>query len=203
MSYKYEIEEGKEVDVFTQEEVEARAKEEADKVAATKDAEIEHWKKVGAEKTENFKKYNEMTTEEKAAYDANTTNLLRRGDALEEELGSVKKTLAEKEQAEKDYLKNSTLKKIHADVPDVKEKVEKEYAILAGMPETTPEEVTARALAAAKLAGVTIDQRNPLYISIAGEAPNHKQSEQYTETPEGKEAARLAREAMGLPEPKQ
>ena len=48
----------------------AAAKAEADEVIKGKDTEIGTLKKVSAEKTENFKKYNDLTVEEKAAYDA-------------------------------------------------------------------------------------------------------------------------------------
>lgn len=200
--------EGKEEEMYSAEEVaaaaEARAKEEAAKVAAAKDTEIEGLKRINVEKTDNFKKFNEMTEEERKAYDANTLNLIKRGDQLADELASEKKVREEREKADREHMKTSTLKNIHAGSEEVKTKVEKHYAELSGMPETTQEEVNARAVAAARLAGITIDERNPLYQTFAGEAPKHTEKSEYIETPEGKEAARLAREAMGLPaEPKQ
>ncbi len=206
MSYKFEPEEGKEIDVFTAEEVEAAAKAREDaaiaKVAAEKDAEIEKYKKVSAEKTENFKKYNEMTEEEKKAYDANTVNLIKRGDQQAEKITELETKLSDKEEKEKTSNKNSALKSLHGDIPEVKTKVEEKYALLSGMPETTPEEINARAVAAAQLAGIQIDQRNPLFQSVHGEPPIYKEKTEYAETPEGKEALRLVREATGLPEPK-
>ncbi len=206
MSEKVE-KDGVEIEMFSAEEVaaaaEARAKEEADKVAAAKDVEIENLRKVNAEKTENFKKYNEMTEEEKKAYDANTINLIRRGDKLEEDLAGERKIREEREKNDRENMKNTTLKQIHGGSEEVKANVDKHYAALAGMPETTQEEVNARAVAAARLAGIVIDQRNPLYQTFSGQAPEYKEKTEYTETAEGKEAARLAREAMGLPaEPK-
>lgn len=178
---------GKEIEVYTAEEV------------AQKEAEIERLNRLVSEKTENFKKYNEMTKEEREMYDENTLNLIQRNDKLAEEVGGLKETLAQKEARERASAKEGVLKSIHHGVDDVKSKIEEKYAILAGMPEETPEQIQARAIEAAKLAGIAIDTRNPLYVPFTGEAPIYKEKNDYTETAEGKEAADLARQALGLP----
>jgi hypothetical protein len=211
---KIENAEGKEIEVFTPEEVTARetaaaeaaAKEASDRVMAEKqkeldavNAELEKVRKVSAEKTTNFKKYNEMTEEERKAHSENEILLLRRHDELEGEVGTLKTRLEEKDKNEKDYTKNSVLKNFHRGDETVKKAIEQNYAHLAGMPESTPDEIAARAASAARLSGITIDPINPLYTPISGEAPAYKENKDYTDSPEGKEAARLVREAMGIP----
>lgn len=205
MSEKIEID-GVEKEVFTAEEVAAQTKAaaeaEATRVAAEKDAEIERLKKVSAEKTENFRKYNEMTQEERDAHSANELELIKRNDKIEAELIAEREARLAKEKTENERTKNNALKGFHADVAEVKEKIEKSYAALAGMPETTPEEVQARAEAAARLAGISVESRNPIHQSFSGEAPRYKEKSEYVETPEGQEAVTLARQALGVAEPK-
>lgn len=194
MPQTIENEEGGSVEVYTKEEVAAQteaaiaaAKAESDKAIAEKESEIANLRKVSAEKTENFKKYNEMTEEERKAFDANTVTILRRADSLEEELNKTKTALAEKEQREKEYSKNSILKSIHAGDEKIKTSIEEAYSKL-NMPETTPDEIKARAEAAARLAGISMQSANPLYSSFSGEAPNLKseKDKEFVETERGK-----------------
>lgn len=202
MSETITREDGTEVTLYTEEEVSAKAKEAADATAAEKDAEITRLAKVSAEKTENFRRYNEMTEEEKKAYDANTVSLMKRGDQLEDDLKKEREIREAREVADRDRTKNTALKGFHAGSEDAKKTIEEKYALLSGMPEGTPEEIQARATEAAKLAGISVDSRNPLYVSIHGEAPQYKANKEYVETPEGKEDLAAVRAAMGLPEAK-
>ncbi len=205
---------GKEVEVYTAAELteqreaavataKEEAKKEADVAIKAKEEEIEKMKKVSAEKTENFKKYNELTDEQKAAYDANTTELMKRNDKTTAELEEMKTKFAEKETNERNYTKNSVLKNFHGDKEDVKKTIEEKYAILSGMPETTPDEIKARATEAAKLAGISIDSVNPLYQGFNGEAPKYQEAKDFVDSPEGKEKAQMVRDALGIKEPKQ
>jgi len=194
MSQIIESDDGEKIEVYTKEEVAAQAeaavavaKEEIGKTIAEKEAEIAKLHKVSAEKTENFKKYNELGEEEKKAFDANTVTIMKRADKLEEELAQTKTALAEKEQREKEYSKNTILKGIHAGDEKLKATIEEAYGRL-NMPETTPDEIMARADAAAKLAGISTKSPNPLYSSFSGEAPNLKseKDKEFVETERGK-----------------
>lgn len=200
---------GQTVQAFTQAELDAHAtaaveavKADTTKTVAEKDAEITRLSKLNIDKTENFKKYNEMSAEEKAAYDANTTELLKRNQIVETELGEVKTKLEEKETRERTSAKDGALKVFHEGNAEIKTTLEEKYALLAAMPETTPEEITARAIEAAKLAGISIDSRQPLFSHMNGDAPNYKPNKDYADTPQGKEAADLVRAAMSIPAPK-
>ncbi len=202
MAKKFEVEDGKMETFYSAEEIEAAKKAEADRVAAEKDTEIERLKKISAEKTDNFRKYNEMTEEEKKAHSENEIIQIRRNDKLEEELAGVKKVLTEKEERERIYTKDTIMKSIHGDKDDIKKSLEENYAILAGMPETTPDEIRARTMKAANLAGISIESINPLYQPMNGDAPVHKQKDDYVETEAGKTAADLVRQNLNIQQPK-
>lgn len=202
MAIEHENEDGTTVTVFTKEELEAeataRATAEASRIAAEKDAEIEKLRKVSAEKTENFRKYNDLTDEERKAHSENEIIQIRRADALAEELNSVKTALQQKEEKERGYMKESVFKGFHGGKDDIKKNLEEKYAVLAGMPETNLDEIKARASAAAVLAGISVESVNPLYQSYSGEAPQYKEKTDYVETVAGKEAADMVRSALGI-----
>lgn len=197
-----ENDKGEEVTVFTAEELEAAKKEvetNYQKTLAEKEAEVEKLRKVSAEKTENFKKFNEMTEAEKAAYDANTTEFLKRTDAAVQKAEELERKLAEKEAIEREYNKNFVLNNFHKGDEKVKKEIEDNYAILAGMPENTPDEIAARATKAAQLAGIVTDPRNPIFTPFQGEAPKIKEEgKEFVDTDKGKEALELAKKALGI-----
>lgn len=169
---------------------------------ATKETELVQANKLLAERGENFKSFSKLTEEDKKNYDANTLNLLRVVETLETEITSTKTQLSDKTEKERTSAKTNALNLIHQGDADTKKKLEDEYALLTGMPETTPEEINARAKKAATLAGIQIDPRNPLYTSVNGEAPKVPDNKNYVETPEGAQAAEMVRSAMGITEPK-
>jgi hypothetical protein len=177
---------GEEVIVYTREEIE------------TRDAEIARLNGLNKEKTENFRRYNEMTQEERDNHSENELNLIRRNDILEAEIKGVKETLAEKETREKNEAKTNLLKQYHNDLPEVKTTLEEKYAMLAGMPENTPEEIRERTIQAARLAGISVDSVNPIYQSVNGMPPIYKEKTDYVETTAGKEAAALVAEQLGI-----
>lgn len=199
MAQEIENEAGEKVTVYTADELESAKTEAATAAIATKDAEIAEIKRLKEEQGDNFKRYSQMTAEEKAAHDANTTNLLKREEALMTEIEGLKTTVTEKTKKESDAAKTNALKNIHNGDDKIKTELEKNYDLLSGMPEGSPEEINARAVAAARMAGITIDPRNPLYTAVDGAAPVYKQNAEYIDTPEGNAAAALVRDAMGIP----
>lgn len=206
MSQKIEDENGNDVEVYTMEEVTVaketalkEANESHTKTLAEKETEIARLNKVSAEKTENFKKYNQLTEEERKSYDANTTELIKRNDKTQDEIDELKTILANKEIKEKDFTKTTILKGFHNEDEKTKKSIEENYNYLAGMPETTNEEISVRAFAAARLSGITVDNRNPLYTGFSGEAPRLKpEGTSFTETDKGKEAADIVRNALNI-----
>lgn len=198
MSKEIETPEGTKEVVYTAEEYTAKETE-----LGTITKELETLRRVAAEKGENFKKFSQMSEEEKKVFDVNTINLLRREEQLSGEVNDLKTKLTDKEKKDNESAKSFALTNIHHNDEASKKLLEEKYALLSGMPETTPQEISARAKEAAKLAGIQIDPRNPLYSPMSGEAPQYKPKGEYVETPEGKTAADMVRSAMGITPPKQ
>lgn len=206
MPIEHEKEDGTKVQALLPEEVEA-AKTEAVTAAMTeKETELAKIKedlaaaqRVSVEKTDNFKKFRDLSVDDKKAYDANTLEMMRRADKLEDDLTKEREQRETRETSDRMRNKDNALRNFHGEKEEVKKTLEEKYALLTGMPETTPEEISARAQAAAQLAGISVESRpNPLYQSANGEAPVFKEKKEYTETPKGQEAADLVRQAMGL-----
>lgn len=166
MPTKIANEEGVEIEYFTPEEV-----------AADK-AEIARLSALDKERGNNFSQFSEKLGK------------------TEVELEGVKKTLAEKETAEKNHARESSFAK-YGDTDEIKTALNDNYSKLAGMPETTPAEIQARAEMAAKMAGFTLNSRNPLYVNPLGEAPKPKQSDAKDEFMQS-EKGQAALKAMGI-----
>lgn len=155
--------------------------------------------RVNAARGEDFKAYSKLSEEEKKVYDANTTNLMKQAEMLENKISELSTTISTKDKRDADAAKTHVLSSLHHGDEAAKTLLEEKYALLSAMPETTPQEIQARANEAAKLAGIQIDPRNPLYTSVNGEAPNYKPNSEYVDTPQGKTALDMARAAMNLP----
>lgn len=198
MSKEIETEGGEKETVYTTEEYSAKETE-----LATVQDELKEARRLSAERGENLKSYSQMSESEKAAFDANTTILLKREETLVGQINDLNTKLTDKEKKDNDSTKTSVFTNIHHGDEATKTKLEEKYALLSGMPETNPQEIAARAKEAAVLAGIQLDQRNPLFSTISGEAPTFKPKEEFVETPKGTAAAEAVRKAMGLETPKQ
>lgn len=193
MSKEIENEDGTTEVVYTADEYNAQTNN-----LTARETELEEIKRVNAERGQNFTALSKMSEEEKKTYDANTLNLLKREEVLVNELAGLKTALELKETNEKSVFKNNALNNIHGNDEATKKAIEEKYALLSGMPETTQDEINARAKAAATLAGIQVDPRNPLYSPVSGDAPNYKENKEFTESPEGKEAAGMVAAAMNI-----
>lgn len=198
MSMEIDGENGEKQTVYTADEMTA-----VQTTLQTKEAELTELQKLNATRGEDFKAYSKMSEEEKRVFDANTTNLLKNEEKLRTEITDLSTKLSDREKRDSETAKNTTLATIHLNNAETKKVLEEKYALLSAMPETTPQEIAARANEAAKLAGIVIDPRNPLYTQITGEAPNYKTNAEYVDSPEGKTALEMARAAMGVTPPKQ
>lgn len=199
---EYTLEDGtviKAVPVEVAEEYKS-ALDKANEDLVAKGQEVENLKRVNAEKTMNFQKYNELTEEQKKAYNQNEVELLRRGDLLEEKLTQTTQELEAMKNQSKAEKKASVMRSIHQGNAELEKVLDENYNKL-NMPDGTPEEIAARARAAAALSGITVDPRNPLFIPIDGEAPTFKEGKEYVDTPEGNTAADMVRGAMGIKKP--
>lgn len=154
---------------YTKEEMEA------------KDKELTDAKALNEERSKNFNGVNEKIGK------------------LEEEVKLTKTQLAEKEVRERDSAKNNSGSKFYGANADLKAKVDANYAVLAGMPENTPEEIQARMEAAARLSGISVGgQPNPIYSPIDGEPPRQAQAKAKEDEFLKSEKGQAALKAMGL-----
>ncbi len=155
--------------VYTKDEYDAMAKDAADAKA------------LAEERGQNFSQFNKKTED------------------LETKVGTLEQTLAQKIAAERDSAKNNSATRYHGNNDEIKATLESNYAILSGMPEGTPEEIAARMEAAARLSGISVDSRNPLYQPAYGEAPAPKsvnKDEDFLKSEKGQAALK----AMGFEE---
>lgn len=145
MSREIELEDGTKETVYT-----------ADEMAA-KDKEILDAKQLAEDRGKNFNGVNEKITK------------------TEEEITKLRTDIATRDTNERNAAKTATGMRFHGGKDELKAKVDENYAKLAGMPETTPQEVEARMEAAARLSGISVESApNPLYSPIMGEAPQQQ-----------------------------
>jgi len=183
MPFKYTNDDGQEVEAFTKEEKDAELQQELQ----AKEEEIEKFKKINAERGENFKRLSEMTEAEKAARSANEIEFLKRMDEEREQREKLEKELMEYKNNQINSTKENIFQKFHKGDATIKQAIEEKYNII-NLPDSTPQEMEVRMMEAAKLAGVQIQQQNPIYTHMSGEAPQYNDSKEYVETPEGKTA---------------
>lgn len=124
---------------------------------AAKDQEVADAKKLADERGENFSKYNEKVVK------------------TEEEVAKLRTEIATKEAKDKETARTATAARFHGGNEEIKAKIDVNYAALAGMPESTPEEISARMEAAARLSGIAVESRmNPIYSTVDGAPPQQK-----------------------------
>lgn len=150
---------------------------------AAKDAQIEEANKIARERGENFSRFNDKVAK------------------TEEELAAMRTRLEEKEMQERTSARNNSAAKFHGNNDELKQKLDSSYEALAGMPEGTPEEIAGRMEAAARLAGINVQSRNPLYTPTYGEAPQQRQNENKEDEFLKSERGQQALKAMGFEEP--
>ncbi len=191
MPTKHTNEEGEEIDVFTAEEVASQLKEKDEALAKTT-AEIENLRKVSAEKTENFKKLNEMTEVEKSKLTAQQIEDRKRIEAAESE---VTKLREEKNSDTQTRIKNDTesaLFKYHGGDEKLKAELEKCFKLVAleGNDTATIQE---RARLAKNMYVGQTGQSNPLFSSMHGDAPRTQQknkTDEFLKSDKAQEALR-------------
>lgn len=203
MPIKATKEDGTEFDALLPEEVEAQKAEAIataqGELKAAKE-EVEKYKKVSAEKTESFKKLNEMTEAEKGAMTAKELEDKKRfeasearANALEEKINIDTKTRIEKDTA-------NALAKYHGGDPKLKEQLEKNFNMinLAG---TDTEAIVERARLAKNMLVGQSGGMSPLMAPMNGSGPravDKSKREEFLAS----EKAQKAMDLMGMNEKK-
>lgn len=185
---------GEEVEVYTKDEFDTQntaLKEAGEALTASQEA-LEKAGKVSAQKTENFKRLNEMTEDERAALKANEVSLFKQNEMLEDKLNTMESKLDEDAKTSLQGKKDALLKKYHNGDEDSKKLLEQNWDLvsLEGVDNDT---LAKRAELAASMSKISIENISPLNASIEGSAPNLtqvKEGEQKVE--QGMEALRVA-----------
>jgi len=188
---------GEEIEVFTKEEVDEKTSTLAEKEAEIEklQKEYEALQKVSAEKTENFKKLNEMTAEEREAMSANQIEIFKRNEKLEDEINLLKSKVDTKSQQEIAEKKNALLSQFAGEDEELKKKLEESWDLL-NIDGVDNETLARKAELSASMVGITRSDKNPLRTPMYGEAPQLKQTTQSQAKVD--EAEKIADRALGL-----
>lgn len=187
--------EGKDITVYTEDEIQAKDAAVAAKDAeiATKQGELDRLSKIQAEQAGNFKKLKDMTEEEKSKLSADQIAERTRADKLEGELEALKGSIDADKLAAADAAKEAIITRYCGSDKELREKFEKNMGILS------IENLEEKAAAAASLSGLTRGQRmDPLHAPIMnGDAPGHKKEADEKKEFLESDKAKAALAAMG------
>lgn len=160
---------GEMIQVHTADELAERDAATAAELAASK-SEIEKLQRVSAEKTENFKKLNEMTEEERAAFSAKEIENMKRVEAAEAKAAALEATMNQSTQERIKSDTDAALFKYHGGDEKLKAALEANFKVI-NLEGTDTATLNERArLSAAMEAGKT-GNRNPLYAPMSGGSP--------------------------------
>lgn len=187
--------EGAEIEVFTGEELAAQVAEKLTPIQESEKAardEAEKYKRVASEQTNNFKKLNEMTEVEKAALSAEKIESMRRAEAAEAQIESLKNDRSEETRKRIDSDTKKALEKYHGGDEKLKEALEKNFKIIALEGNDTDTIFEKARLAAAMYQG-SQTRTNPLNSSMFGGSPHSTEkskTEEFLKSDKAKEASR-------------
>lgn len=194
MAKEIENDDGTKETYYSPAEVAAREEAKAAEISAAKDAEIaakqaeiDRVNAIHGAQAENFKKYKDMTEEEKGKLSASETAERIRADKLQEDLEALKGTIDADKQATAAAAKEAIIKQYCGENKELREKFEKNMGIVQ------VENLEERAAAAATLTGIARPgQMNPLHAPLMGDAPAFKKEQdekkQFLESDKGKAA---------------
>lgn len=182
--------EGQEIEVFTPAEIEARDKVKDDELAQARE-DAEKYKILSDEKTQNFKRLNEMTVEEKAALSADKIAAIQRAEAAEDRVKALEEAHSTDTQNRIKTDTEKALEKYHGGNEKLKEALEANFKMI-NIEGTDTASIEERArLAASMEMGKNNDNHEPLMSAMrGGEAPKprDKEGKSFAEGDKGKKA---------------
>jgi hypothetical protein len=199
MAKEIENDDGTKETYYSPAEVEAAAAAKAAEIATAKDAEIaatkaelERISAIHGAQSDNFKKYKDMTEEEKGKLTASETAERIRADKLQEDLEALKGTIDADKQASAAAAKEALIKQYCGDDKDLRAKFEKNMGIIQ------VDNLEEKAAAAAALTGIARPgQMNPLHVHLMGDAPGFKKEQNEKKEFLESDKAKAAMAAMG------
>ena len=196
---KITTEEGKEMEVYTPEEVaEFQKQTEEHKTAAeTARQEAEEAKKnvakmqgVLADKNDNFKRYKDMTEEEKSKLSADQVEAIKRADAAEAKATSLEEKFNADIKQRVETFKNKVINGYAMGDEAVKKQIEENMNMI-NIDGTDEETIHKKVDLAVRMMGDNKPKFNPFHQVINGEAPKAK--DDFMET----DRAKAAKSALG------
>lgn len=196
---KITTEDGKEMEVYTPEEVSEFQKqaEEHKTAAELARAEADEAKQnvtkmqgVLADKNENFKRYKDMTEEEKSRLSAEHIEAIKRSDAAEAKASALEERLNLDVKQRTESFKNKVVNGYAMGDENVKKQIE-ENMNLVNLEGTDEETISRKVEIAVNMMGDNKPKFNPFHQSLNGEAP--KADKEFIET----DRAKSAQAAMG------
>lgn len=184
----------KEIEVYTTEELNARATEiETAKAAEieTAKAEAEKYKRVASEQTTNFKKLNEMSAEERAGLSTEKLEALKRAEAAEARVTALEEGIKTETQTRIKTDTDNALAKFHGGNEELKKILEDNFKVIALEGNDTATIQKKAEMAANMYRGSQEGKKNPLFASMSGNGPSHKdktKSAEFLESDKAKEA---------------
>lgn len=187
--------EGQEIEVFTSEEMASHVTEKLTPLqeeAKKAREEADNYKRVAAEQTQNFKKLNEMSADEKAQLTASQIEAIKRAEKAEADIAEIKNQSAEetKKRVAKDT--EDALFKYHGGDAKLKEEIEKMFKLVA-MPGDDTATIQERARLASSMYNGSTGRANPLTQPMNGGSPAHiekSKKEEFFASDKAKEAER-------------
>lgn len=158
--------EGQEIEVFSAAEL---AEKDNELILAKQ--EVEKLKIVSAEKTENFKRLNDMTEVERNALSAEKIENIKRAEAAEDRVKKLEDQISGDTEKRITTDTENALKKFHGGDETLKKALEENFKIIQ-LEGNDTETINKRAeMAAAMEIGKNNANRNPLMASMGGGAP--------------------------------
>lgn len=187
---KVEID-GVEQEVFTAEEMAAKEKE-----AEDARAESAKHKRVADEQTQNFKRFHDMTEEEKQGFSEKELQLKIQLDKEATAREALEKDIKDRHDKEFASLKEKTLASWHRGDAELQKKLEENW-LLVNVEGTDENAVTTRARLAARMSGINTDKPNPIVQHFSGDAPALSEKNR-KETFLGSDRAKAAMRRIGM-----
>lgn len=185
---------GQEIEVFTADEVAAKAAE----VETAKNAELEtakgeaeKYKRVASEQTTNFKKFSELNEAEKAKLSSDQIEVLKRAEAAEARVTALEEGAKKETQTRIETDTATALAKYHGGNAELKKALEDNFKVIALEGNDTATIQKKAEMAANMYRGSQAGRVNPLTASMNGGSPLHKdktKTAEFLESDKAKEA---------------
>lgn len=195
MPFKVQDESGKEIEVYSPEEVNVHKQEvetfkakalENEKAVTEARAEAEKYKAVIAEKNDNFKRFKDMTEEEKKTLTAKDIENIKRAEAAEAKALELEDKFNKDVESRKESAKTKAIEAYAHGDEELKKKLLESYDLVK-LDGTDEDSIKRKVELSWNMLGLGKPKVNPFNQSYdGGDAPNKGLSDKFVETDKGK-----------------